>query len=29
MFSTGADDGRAYSHARYLILMRYISALYM
>jgi len=28
MSSTGADDGRAYSHARHLILMRYISALY-
>ena len=28
MSSTGADDGRAYSHAGHLILMRYISALY-
>jgi len=27
MSSTGADDGRAYSHARHLILMRCISAL--
>ena len=28
MSSTGADDGRAYSHARHLILMCCISALY-
>ena len=27
MSSTGADESRVYSHARHLILMRYISAL--